>query len=48
MEQNIFDNETILSWLSYFSQNVEINLAKLCILDITGKNKNLIPAFHMS
>lgn len=44
MEQNIFDNETILSWLSYFSQNVEINLAKLCILDITGKNKNLIPA----
>ncbi|NCC67951.1 MAG: precorrin-6B methylase [Clostridia bacterium] len=44
MEQTVFDNKTILSWLSYFSRNVEINLAKLCILDITGKNKNLIPA----
>ena len=44
MDATIFDNETILSWLRYFSQNVEINLARLRILDITGKNKNLIPA----
>lgn len=43
MEQTMFTNETILSWLQYFSKNVEINLAKLKILDITGKNKNLIP-----
>ena len=43
MEQSMFTNEVILSWLRYFSQNVDINLAKLKILDITGKNKNLIP-----
>lgn len=43
MEQTIFTNEMILSWLQYFSQNVNIDLTKLKILDITGKNKNLIP-----
>ncbi|MEI8216205.1 MAG: precorrin-6B methylase [Eubacteriales bacterium] len=44
MESTIFTNEIILSWLNYYSSNVEINLSKLKILDITGKNKNLIPA----
>ncbi len=44
METKIFTNEVILSWLQYFSQNVDIDLANLKILDITGKNKNLIPA----
>jgi precorrin-6Y C5,15-methyltransferase (decarboxylating) len=39
----MFTNEIILSWLQYFSQNVDINLAKLKMLDITGTNKNLIP-----
>lgn len=43
VEQTIFTNEIILSWLQYFSQNVEINLAELKMLDITGKNKNLMP-----
>jgi precorrin-6Y C5,15-methyltransferase (decarboxylating) len=43
MEQTMFTNEVILSWLQYFSQNVDINLAKLKMLDITGPNKNLIP-----
>ena len=43
MEKTIFTNEVILAWLQYFSQNVDINLAKLKMLDITGKNKNLIP-----
>ncbi len=43
MEQTMFTNEVILSWLQYFSRNVEINLGKLKMLDITGKNKNLIP-----
>ena len=43
MEQTMFTNEVILSWLQYFSRNVEINLAKLKMLDITGKNKNLVP-----
>lgn len=44
MESSIFTNEVILSWLQYYSSNVEINLSKLRMLDITGKNKNLIPA----
>ena len=43
MEQTMFTNEVILSWLHYFSSNVDIDLAKLKMLDITGKNKNLIP-----
>lgn len=43
MEQTMFTNEVILSWLHYFSERVDINLAKLKMLDITGKNKNLIP-----
>jgi precorrin-6B methylase 2 len=43
VEQTMFTNEVILSWLQYFYQNVDINLAKLKLLDITGKNKNLIP-----
>lgn len=43
MEQMIFTNEVILSWLHYFSRHVDIELAKLKMLDMTGKNKNLIP-----
>jgi precorrin-6B methylase 2 len=43
VEQTMFTNEVILSWLQYFSRNVEFNLAKLKMMDITGKNKNLIP-----
>lgn len=44
VEKTMFTNEVILAWLQYFSQNVDFNLAKLKMLDITGKNKNLIPA----
>jgi len=44
VEPTIFTNEIIISWLQYFSRNAEINLSKLKMLDITGKNKNLIPA----
>jgi len=43
VEQTMFTNEVILSWLQYFSRNVDIDLAKLKMLDITAKNKNLIP-----
>ncbi len=39
VEQTMFTNEVILSWLQYFSLNVEINLAKLKMLDITGRIK---------
>ncbi len=43
MKQQIFTNEIILSWLQYFAQNAEIDLEKVKMLDITRKNKNLIP-----
>lgn len=43
MEQTLFTNEIVLSWLRYFAENVEINLTEVKMLDITGKNKNLIP-----
>lgn len=43
LEPTLFTNEVILSWLRYFSQNVDFNLSKLKMLDITGENKNLIP-----
>lgn len=43
MEQQIFTNETILSWLQYFAKNTQIDLEKVKMLDITRKNKNLIP-----
>ena len=44
MESTMFTNDIIISWLEYFSKNVDISLAKLKMLDITGNNKNLIPA----
>lgn len=43
MEKEMFTSGVILSWLEYFSRNVDISLSKLKMLDITGKNKNLIP-----
>lgn len=43
MEEKIFTNSHILSWLEYFAQNTEIDLEHVKILDITRKNKNVIP-----
>lgn len=43
MEQQLFTNEIILSWLQYFAKNTPIDLEKVKMLDITRKNKNLIP-----
>lgn len=43
MKQQIFTNEIILSWLQYFAKNTPIDLEKVKMLDITRKNKNLIP-----
>jgi len=40
---NIFTNTHIISWLQYFSANTDIDLEHVKILDITRKNKNLIP-----
>lgn len=44
MQTHDFGNKAILSWLTYFSQEDELDLATLLILDITRRNKNLIPA----
>ncbi len=43
MNNQMFTNTQILAWLSYFSENTDIDLEKVKILDITRKNKNLIP-----
>ncbi|MCR5802310.1 MAG: precorrin-6B methylase [Lachnospiraceae bacterium] len=43
MEERLFSNSNIISWLEYFSDNTDIDLEHVKILDITRKNKNLIP-----
>lgn len=43
MDNNLFTNTRILEWLRYFSENSEVDLEKVKLLDITRKNKNLIP-----
>ena len=40
----LFNNTSIISWLQYFSDNTDVDLEHVKILDITKKNKNLIPA----
>ena len=44
MENRLFNNTHIISWLQYFSDNTDVDLEHVKILDITRKNKNLIPA----
>ncbi len=44
MENQIFTNTSVLAWLQYFSENTDLDLEHVKILDITKKNKNLIPA----
>ena len=43
MEQRLFTNSHILAWLQYYADNTQVDLEKVKILDITRKNKNLIP-----
>lgn len=46
MENRLFTNERILAWLQYFSDNTQIDLERVKMLDITRKNKNLIPTIE--
>lgn len=39
---SIFNNESVLAWLKYFSDNTNIDLTTIRILDTTGENKNLM------
>ena len=43
MEKQIFTNEVILSWLQYFAKNTTLDLEHVKMIDITKKNKNVIP-----
>ncbi len=43
MKQQIFTNEVIISWLQYYAQNTTLDLEHVKIIDITRKNKNVIP-----
>lgn len=43
MENYLFNNSQILAWLGYFAENTKVDLEKVKLLDITRKNKNLIP-----
>jgi len=43
MDGRLFNNTSIISWLQYFSDNTEVDLEHVKILDITRKNKNIIP-----
>lgn len=43
MEQQIFTNEVILSWLQYYAKNTTLDLEHVKMIDITKKNKNIIP-----
>lgn len=43
MEQQIFTNEIIISWMQYFVKNTDFDLEKVKMLDITRKNKSVIP-----
>lgn len=43
MDSEMFGNSSIITWLQYYTENTEVDLEKVKILDITRKNKNLIP-----
>ena len=43
MSESLFNNQHMLAWLQYFSENTGMDLEHVKILDITKKNKNLIP-----
>lgn len=43
MSDKLFSNKHIISWLQYFSDNTEVDLEHVKLLDITRKNKNIIP-----
>lgn len=43
MEQQLFTNEVILSWLQYYAKNTTLDLEHVKMIDITKKNKNVIP-----
>lgn len=43
MNQQLFTNSHIIAWLQYYADHTQVDLGKVKLLDITRKNKNLIP-----
>ncbi len=43
MEKQVFTNDVIISWLQYYAQNTSLDLEHVKMIDITKKNKNVIP-----
>ena len=43
MAEQLFTNTHIISWLQYLSENTDLDLEHVKLLDITKKNKNIIP-----
>ena len=43
MAENLFTNDVIISWLQYFAKNTNVDLERVKMLDITKKNKSVIP-----
>ena len=43
MDKQLFNNNNVIAWLRFFSENTDVDLEHVKILDITKKNKNLIP-----
>lgn len=46
MSEELFGNKIIFDWLRYYMENTQVDLEKVKMLDITRKNKNLIPAIE--
>ena len=46
MSEELFGNKIIFDWLRYYVENTQVDLEKVKMLDITRKNKNLIPAIE--
>ena len=42
-KEPLFTNDVILAWLQYFAENTPIDLEQIKMMDVTKRNKNLIP-----
>ena len=41
---SVFNNDRILSWMKYFSDQTEMSVETTKLMDVSVKNKNVIPA----
>lgn len=41
--EHLFNNTSIIQWLQYFAENTDVDLEQVKMIDITRKNKNVIP-----